>query len=69
MNDCQVDTDLELLFPDNYIRNVSERVRLYRELDNIETEEKLLEFEQQYVLSVDGWLNHFRRQIFLVPYY
>jgi transcription-repair coupling factor (superfamily II helicase) len=45
--DCQVDTDLELLFPDAYIRNVTERVKLYRELDSIETEEKLLEFEKQ----------------------
>ena len=45
--DCQVDTDLELLFPDAYIRNVTERVRLYRELDSIETEDKLLEFEKQ----------------------
>jgi transcription-repair coupling factor (superfamily II helicase) len=49
VNDCQVDTDLELLFPDDYIRNVSERVRLYRELDNTETEEKLLEFKQQLI--------------------
>jgi transcription-repair coupling factor (superfamily II helicase) len=47
INDCQVDTDLELLFPDNYISNVTERIRLYRELDNIETEEKLGEFERQ----------------------
>lgn len=47
INDCQIDTDLELLFPDSYINNISERIRLYRELDNIETEEKLLAFEQQ----------------------
>jgi transcription-repair coupling factor (superfamily II helicase) len=45
--DCQIDTDLELLFPDDYIRNVSERIRLYRELDDIENEEKLKEYEQQ----------------------
>ncbi len=45
INDCQIDTDLELLFPDSYINNISERIRLYRELDNIETEEKLLDFE------------------------
>ncbi len=45
--DCQVDTDMELLFPDDYIRNVTERIRLYRELDNIENEDKIHEFEQQ----------------------
>ncbi len=49
LRDCQIDTDLELLFPDFYISNVSERIRLYRELDNIETEEKLKEFEAHLV--------------------
>lgn len=47
VTDCQIDTDLELLFPDNYINSISERIRLYRELDNIETEEKLLDFKNQ----------------------
>lgn len=47
VTDCQVDTDMEILFPDKYIANVTERVRLYRELDNIENEENLKEFEQQ----------------------
>lgn len=47
VTDCQVDTDLELLFPDSYISNVSERVRLYRELDNTENEEALQKFESQ----------------------
>jgi len=47
IHDCQIDTDLEILFPDNYISNISERIRLYRELDNIEKEEKLIEFEKQ----------------------
>jgi transcription-repair coupling factor (superfamily II helicase) len=47
INDCQIDTDLELLFPDDYISNISERIHLYRQLDNIETEEELEEFENQ----------------------
>jgi transcription-repair coupling factor (superfamily II helicase) len=33
--DCHIDTDLELLFPDTYISNISERVELYRKLDAI----------------------------------
>ena len=45
--DCQIDTDLELLFPESYIENVSERIRMYRTLDNIDTEEKLADFEQE----------------------
>jgi transcription-repair coupling factor (superfamily II helicase) len=44
-NDCQIDTDLQLLFPDRYIQSVSERMLLYRELDNIETEEALIQYE------------------------
>ena len=41
VNDCQIDTDLELLFPDEYIKGTSERMLLYRELDNIENEQQL----------------------------
>ncbi len=44
-SDCQIDTDLELLFPDKYIQSTSERMLLYRELDNLETEEALVQFE------------------------
>jgi transcription-repair coupling factor (superfamily II helicase) len=44
-SDCQIDTDLELLFPDKYIQSISERMLLYRELDNIESEEALVQFE------------------------
>jgi len=47
--DCHIDTDLELLFPDEYISNISERIKLYRELDNIDNEESLLEFETQLI--------------------
>ncbi|MEE4197414.1 MAG: transcription-repair coupling factor [Bacteroidales bacterium] len=47
INDCQIDTDLEILFPDSYISNISERVRLYRELDNTESEQQLVSFEYQ----------------------
>ncbi len=44
-SDCQIDTDLQLLFPDKYIQSISERMLLYRELDSIETEEALGQFE------------------------
>lgn len=48
VSDCQIDTDLELLFPDNYISGSAERMMLYRELDNIENENQL----QKYVASL-----------------
>ena len=47
VNDCQIDSDLEVLFSVDYIENVSERISLYRELDNIESEAELLEFEKR----------------------
>ncbi|MCY1635679.1 transcription-repair coupling factor [Marinifilum sp. D737] len=47
INDCQIDTDLEILFPEEYVESISERVRLYRELDNIQTEEEIEKFEDQ----------------------
>lgn len=47
VTDCQIDSDMELLFSQDYIENVSERVSLYRELDNIDNEADLQEFEKR----------------------
>jgi transcription-repair coupling factor (superfamily II helicase) len=47
VTDCQIDSDLEVLFSGDYIENVSERISLYRELDNITNEDELLEFENR----------------------
>jgi transcription-repair coupling factor (superfamily II helicase) len=44
LTDCHIDTDLELLFPDSYISRISERVELYRNLDDTRTEKELDEF-------------------------
>jgi transcription-repair coupling factor (superfamily II helicase) len=49
VRDCQIDTDLEMLIPDHYIRNINERLSIYTELDNIENEEKLQEFKSQLI--------------------
>lgn len=45
--DCQIDTDLEILFPEDYINNVSERIRLYKELDSISDLEELTSYENK----------------------
>jgi transcription-repair coupling factor (superfamily II helicase) len=42
--DCQIDTDLELLIPDSYVTNISERLLLYKELDNCKEEDDLHRF-------------------------
>ncbi len=44
VRDCQIDTDLEMRIPDDYISNIAERLGLYKELDDIGTEEKLVAF-------------------------
>ena len=47
VQDCQIETDLEILIPDDYITNIAERINLYKELDNSETEEELQNFAMQ----------------------
>ncbi|WP_444647808.1 transcription-repair coupling factor [Flavobacterium columnare] len=47
VKDLQIDTDFELLFPDEYINSVTERLSLYNELSIIKTEEKLQEYQKQ----------------------
>ena len=49
VKDLQIDTDFELLFPDEYINTVSERLNLYNELSTIKDEAQLLEYEQKLV--------------------
>ena len=47
--DFQIDTDLEIMFPDEYISNISERIRLYKELNEIDSEEVLKSFENKLI--------------------
>ncbi|HKK63687.1 MAG TPA: transcription-repair coupling factor [Bacteroidales bacterium] len=39
--DCHIDTDLELLLPESYVENITERMNLYRELDNLKSQDEL----------------------------
>lgn len=47
ITDSQIETDREAFIPDAYISNTAEKISLYRELDNISEEEKLLQFESR----------------------
>jgi transcription-repair coupling factor (superfamily II helicase) len=47
VSDFQIDTDLEIMFPDEYVSNISERIRLYKELNEIATEDALTNFEKK----------------------
>jgi transcription-repair coupling factor (superfamily II helicase) len=49
VSDCHIDTDLELLFPDEYVPNATERIHLYRTLDGSENEDQLLRFEKSII--------------------
>ena len=45
--DCVIDTDLTLMFPSNYVPQENERISLYRELDNMESERDVEDFEER----------------------
>ena len=47
VKDCTIDTDLEILIPDEYVDNITERLSLYTRLDNCDTEEELEEFKKE----------------------
>jgi len=49
VKDITIDTDFELLFPDDYINNITERLNLYTKLNAIKTEEELLKFESDLI--------------------
>jgi transcription-repair coupling factor (superfamily II helicase) len=49
VKDLQIDTDFELLFPDEYINNISERLNLYNELGTIKEEVGLLAYEAKLI--------------------
>ncbi|MEQ9300764.1 MAG: transcription-repair coupling factor [Cyclobacteriaceae bacterium] len=46
VTDCSIETDLEILIPNDYVANISERLSLYTQLDNIKNEEELAAFEK-----------------------
>ena len=49
VKDIQIDTDYEILFPDDYINNITERLNLYNELSQIKDEATLQQFEQKLI--------------------
>ena len=49
VKDLQIDTDFELLFSDEYINNVTERLSLYNELGNVKNEDELVVFQNKLI--------------------
>jgi transcription-repair coupling factor (superfamily II helicase) len=49
VKEVQIDTDFEILFPDDYISSIAERLSLYKELSELESEEEIKSFELKLV--------------------
>jgi transcription-repair coupling factor (superfamily II helicase) len=47
VQDCTIDTDLEILIPDTYVESITERLSLYTRLDNCGNEEELQAFAHE----------------------
>jgi transcription-repair coupling factor (superfamily II helicase) len=47
VQDCTIDTDLEILIPDEYVESITERLSLYSRLDNCDTDKDLDEFHKE----------------------
>ncbi|MEG2337147.1 MAG: TRCF domain-containing protein, partial [Bacteroidales bacterium] len=47
--ECQIETDLEILIPDQYVSNISERLSLYKELDGLESDAELKAFSTKLI--------------------
>lgn len=45
VQDCHIETDMDIMLPDSYIGSTTEKIKLYRELDNILDEEGIRKFE------------------------
>jgi transcription-repair coupling factor (superfamily II helicase) len=67
VKDVTIDSDFELLFPDDYINNIAERLNLYTQLNGLKTEEDLQKFETELIdrfgelpTQVDDLLNSVR---------
>ncbi|TYP99865.1 transcription-repair coupling factor [Tenacibaculum adriaticum] len=49
VKEVQIDTDFEILFPDDYVNSTTERLNLYKELSDLTSEEELLVFEKNII--------------------
>ncbi len=47
VRDVEIDADIEMLLPDDYVSNIQERLSLYTELDGLKTEEEIINFRKK----------------------
>jgi transcription-repair coupling factor (superfamily II helicase) len=49
VDECQIDTDMEILIPDDYVNSISERLQLYKNLNNVKNDKELSVFEKDLI--------------------
>ena len=49
VKECVIETDLEVLLPDDYVTNISERLQLYKELNELVTDEELDHYRERLI--------------------
>ena len=49
VEDCSLESDIEMYFPDQYVPSDSERMLLYRELDGLKTDDELKTFRERMI--------------------
>ncbi len=49
LQEAQIDTDLEIMIPDKYVNHTAERLILYRELDDSQSENDLIVFSEKMI--------------------
>ena len=49
VDDCTVESDIEMYFPDQWVPTDSERMLLYRELDNLKNDDELARYRQRLI--------------------
>lgn len=49
VKEVTIDTDFEILFPDDYVNSITERLNLYNKLSELKTEEELIVFETEII--------------------
>ena len=49
VKECTIETDLEVMIPDDYVTNITERLMLYKELNELETDEQLETYKSNLI--------------------
>lgn len=67
VDECTVESDLELLFPNEYIPSSSERMLLYRELDGLELDKDVEAFRERLLDRFGKLPRETEELLFIVP--